>query len=135
MRQKLAIARALLHEPRVLFLDEPTAGLDPEASKLVRDFIEELSGEGRTIFLTTHNLDEADRLCDRIAVFNTRLRVVDSTAGLASRCTAGKSFSISPKRRNNGAPFSPTSRLSPICRRSIISSSSRSQIRKRTIPS
>lgn len=82
MRQKLAIARALLHEPRVLFLDEPTAGLDPEAAKLVRDFIAELKGEGRTIFLCTHNLDEADRLCDRIAVFNTRLRVVDTPAGL-----------------------------------------------------
>ena len=82
MRQKLAIARALLHEPRVLFLDEPTAGLDPEAAKLVRDFIAELKSEGRTIFLCTHNLDEADRLCDRIAVFNTRLRIVDTPAGL-----------------------------------------------------
>jgi ABC-2 type transport system ATP-binding protein len=82
MRQKLAIARALLHEPRVLFLDEPTAGLDPEMAKLVRDFIMELREEGRTIFLCTHNLDEAERLCDRVAVFNTRLRVVDSPAGL-----------------------------------------------------
>lgn len=69
-------------EPRALFLDEPTAGLDPEAAKLVRDFIAELKGEGRTIFMCTHNLDEADRLCDRIAVFNTRLRVVDTPAGL-----------------------------------------------------
>ncbi len=82
MRQKLAIARALLHEPRILFLDEPTSGLDPEAAKLVRDFIEELKGEGRTIFICTHNLDEADRLCDRVAVFKTRLRVVDTTKGL-----------------------------------------------------
>jgi ABC-2 type transport system ATP-binding protein len=82
MRQKLAIARTLLHEPRILFLDEPTSGLDPEAAKLVRDFIEELSGEGRTIFICTHNLDEADRLCDRVAVFNGRLRVVESPAGL-----------------------------------------------------
>jgi ABC-2 type transport system ATP-binding protein len=82
MRQKLAIARAMLHEPRVLYLDEPTAGLDPEAAKLVRDFIEELRGKGRTIFMCTHNLDEADRLCDRIAVFNTQLRVVDTPAGL-----------------------------------------------------
>jgi ABC-2 type transport system ATP-binding protein len=78
MKQKLAIARALLHEPRILFLDEPTAGLDPEAARLVRDFIAELSEEGRTIFMCTHNLDEADRLCDRIAVFKTQLLVVDT---------------------------------------------------------
>lgn len=82
MKQKLAIARALLHEPKVLFLDEPTAGLDPEASKLVREFIQDVKAEGRTIFLTTHNLDEADRLCDRVAVFKRQLRVVDSTSGL-----------------------------------------------------
>jgi ABC-2 type transport system ATP-binding protein len=82
MKQKLAIARALLHEPRILFLDEPTAGLDPEAALLVRDFIAELKKEGRTIFLCTHNLDEADRLCDRIGVFKTHLLVVDSPAKL-----------------------------------------------------
>ena len=82
MRQKLAIARALMHEPRILFLDEPSAGLDPEASRLVRDFIGEVRGQGRTIFLTTHNLDEADRLCDRIAVFKSQLRVLDTPEGL-----------------------------------------------------
>ncbi len=73
MRQKLAIARALLHEPAIIFLDEPTAGLDPEAARTVREFIKELRAEGRTIFLTTHNLPEADELCDTIAVFRTRL--------------------------------------------------------------
>jgi ABC-2 type transport system ATP-binding protein len=82
MKQKLAIARCLLHEPRLLFLDEPTAGLDPEAAHLVRDFIAELKKEGRTIFLCTHNLDEADRLCDRIGVFKTRLLVVDTPSNL-----------------------------------------------------
>jgi ABC-2 type transport system ATP-binding protein len=82
MKQKLAIARALLHEPRILFLDEPTAGLDPEAAHLVREFIAELREEGRTIFICTHNLDEADRLCDHIAVFKTRLLVVDTPANL-----------------------------------------------------
>lgn len=82
MRQKLAIGRALLHEPRVLFFDEPTAALDPEATRLVHDAITELKSEGRTIFICTHNLDEADRLCDRVAVFKTRLRVVDTPTRL-----------------------------------------------------
>lgn len=82
MRQKLAIARALLHEPPLLFLDEPTSGLDPEAARIVRDFIQELRGQGRTIFMCTHNLDEADRLCDRIAVIKQRLIRVDTPARL-----------------------------------------------------
>jgi ABC-2 type transport system ATP-binding protein len=82
MRQKLAIARALLHEPKVLFLDEPTSGLDPEAARLVRQFIAELREEGRTIVLCTHNLDEADRLCDRIAVFKSRLLALDNPTAL-----------------------------------------------------
>jgi ABC-2 type transport system ATP-binding protein len=82
MKQKLAIARALVHEPRVLFLDEPTAGLDPEAAHMLRDFIAELRKQGRTIFLCTHNLDEADKLCDRIAVFKTRLLVLDTPVNL-----------------------------------------------------
>jgi ABC-2 type transport system ATP-binding protein len=85
MRQKLAIARALLHEPQILFLDEPTSGLDPEMAHLVRAFIEDLKQAGRTIFLCTHNLDEADRLCDRIAVFNTHLVAVDTPQALRSR--------------------------------------------------
>jgi ABC-2 type transport system ATP-binding protein len=73
MRQKLAIARALLHEPTVVFLDEPTAALDPEAARTVRDFVKGLRAEGRTIFLTTHNLPEADELCDNIGIFQRRL--------------------------------------------------------------
>jgi ABC-2 type transport system ATP-binding protein len=85
MKQKLAIARALLHEPRLLYLDEPTAALDPESARLVRDFISDLRSQGRTIFLCTHNLDEADRLCDRIGVFKTRMLVVDTPANLRNQ--------------------------------------------------
>jgi ABC-2 type transport system ATP-binding protein len=85
MKQKLAIARALLHEPRTVFLDEPTSALDPEAAHLVREFILEIKKQGRTIFLCTHNLDEADRLCDRIGVFKTRMLVVDSPEQLRSQ--------------------------------------------------
>ena len=82
MKQKLAIARALLHEPPVVFLDEPTAALDPESAKTVREFIETLRGQGRTIFLCTHNLDEAERLCHRIGVFKQRLIAVDTPDAL-----------------------------------------------------
>ncbi|MDW8110177.1 MAG: ABC transporter ATP-binding protein [Candidatus Bipolaricaulota bacterium] len=73
MKQKLALARSLLHDPKVLFLDEPTAGLDPEAAKTVRDLIAALSQERRTIFLCTHNLHEAEQLCDRIGLIKQRL--------------------------------------------------------------
>ena len=78
MQQKLAIARALLHEPPVLFLDEPTSALDPEAARVVREFIATLKGQGRTVFICTHNLDEAERLCDRVAVIRQRLVRVDA---------------------------------------------------------
>jgi ABC-2 type transport system ATP-binding protein len=73
MRQKLAIVRALVHEPEVLFLDEPTSGLDPEAARTVRDAVAELAADGRTIILCSHNLAEVERLCGRVAVVRTRL--------------------------------------------------------------
>jgi len=73
MKQKLAIARALIHDPEILFMDEPTANLDPESAKTVREFILSLKKEKKTIFLNTHNLDEAQRVCDRIGILNTKL--------------------------------------------------------------
>ena len=82
MRQKLAIARALLHEPKVLYLDEPTSSLDPEASLLVREFIAGLKHEGRTIVICTHNLAEADQLCDRVAVLKSRVLALDTPSEL-----------------------------------------------------
>ena len=85
MRQKLAVARALLHEPKVVFFDEPTTGLDPEAARIVRDFILDFKSEGRTIFMTTHNLDEAERLCDRVAIFKQSLLALDSPTNLRQK--------------------------------------------------
>jgi ABC-2 type transport system ATP-binding protein len=85
MKQRLALARALVHEPKVLFLDEPTAGLDPEAAGEVRQLIRTLREEGRTIFLSTHNLSEAEILCNRIAVLHTRLLALDTPEQLRRR--------------------------------------------------
>lgn len=82
MKQKLALARSLIHEPKLLFMDEPTANLDPESAKTVRDFILEIKKQGRTIFLNTHNLDEAQRVCDRIAIIKTKLLRLGTPAQL-----------------------------------------------------
>ncbi len=76
LRQRVALARALLNDPTVLFLDEPTSGLDPVATREVHDLIASLRERGVTIFLTTHRLEEAERLCDRVAIMNTTLRMI-----------------------------------------------------------
>ena len=89
-KQKIAIARALIHDPQVLFLDEPTANLDPEAAKTVRDFILDLKKEKRTIFMNTHNLDEAGRICDRIGILKTHLIAVDSPENLETSTSKRK---------------------------------------------
>ena len=90
MRQKVALARALLHEPPVLLLDEPTSGLDPEITKSVRRLLEERRASGCAILVSTHNLDEAERLADRVAVLQTRLLALDPPATLRRRLTKGR---------------------------------------------
>jgi ABC-2 type transport system ATP-binding protein len=76
LRQRVALARALLSDPEVLFLDEATSGLDPVAARDVHELIDGLRKRGVTIFLTTHRLEEAERLCDRVAILNTTLRTI-----------------------------------------------------------
>jgi ABC-2 type transport system ATP-binding protein len=76
LRQRVALARALLNNPAVLFLDEPTSGLDPVATHEVHELIGSLRERGVTIFLTTHRLEEAERLCDRVAILSTTLRLI-----------------------------------------------------------
>jgi ABC-2 type transport system ATP-binding protein len=100
-KQKIAIARALIHDPELLFLDEPTANLDPEASKTVRDFVLDLKKEKRTIFINTHNLSEAEKLCDRIGIIKTRLLTIGSPGilarGLQTRKTVIHLQYVNPK--------------------------------------
>jgi ABC-2 type transport system ATP-binding protein len=88
LRQRVALARALLSDPEVLFLDEPTSGLDPVAARDVHDLIDDLRRHGVTIFLTTHRLDEAERLCDRVAILNTTLRTIGRPDELRERLFA-----------------------------------------------
>jgi ABC-2 type transport system ATP-binding protein len=88
LRQRVALARALLSDPEVLFLDEPTSGLDPAAARDVHDLIVDLRQRGVTIFLTTHRLDEAERLCDRVAILNTTLRTIGRPDELRERLFA-----------------------------------------------
>ena len=102
MKQKMAIARAAIHEPRVVFLDEPTTGLDPDAARTVREFIAQIRGEGRTVFLCTHNLDEADRLCDRIAFFRRSVIRIDTPAHLRAELYGhATEFRIVPSPRTD----------------------------------
>ena len=108
MRQKIAIARALLHEPEVIYLDEPTSGLDPSAAKNIRDFIATLRGLGRSIVVCTHNLDEAERLCDRIGIMRGTLLRVDTPAGLRRH---GRSATVRVELNGARGPESFISRL------------------------
>jgi ABC-2 type transport system ATP-binding protein len=83
LKQRLLIARALLHRPRVLFLDEPTKGLDPGVSRDIRAIVQDLKTQGVTVFLTTHYMEEADRLCDRVAILHEgRIVALDTPQNL-----------------------------------------------------
>jgi ABC-2 type transport system ATP-binding protein len=85
LRQRVGLARAVLNDPAILFLDEPTSGLDPVATREVNELIEGLRGRGVTVFLTTHRLEEAERLCDRVAILNTSLRTIGRPDELRDR--------------------------------------------------
>ncbi len=91
-KQRLAVALALVNDPQVLFLDEPTAGLDPQARLEIRNLVEELRCERRTILLTTHYIEEAERLCDRVAIIDEgRIIAIGPPREIQSR-TAGRSI-------------------------------------------
>lgn len=85
MKQKLAIIRTILHDPKYVFLDEPLSGLDPEASKFVKDYIRTMKSDGKTVILSTHDLNDADKLSDRVAVIKNRLLVVDNPTNLKQK--------------------------------------------------
>jgi ABC-2 type transport system ATP-binding protein len=95
MQRRLVVARALVHQPRVLFLDEPTTGLDPQSRRAVWDYVSSLAGSSMTIFLTTHYLEEAEQLCDRIAIMDHgRLIALGSTQELKDRLSGATVYDI-----------------------------------------
>ena len=95
MRKRLALAAALIHDPRVLILDEPTNGLDPRGAREMRDRMVELAAEGRTIFLSTHLLDTAERVCHRVAIIRQgALQAVGTPAELRARYAAAPDASL-----------------------------------------
>ncbi len=85
LKQRVALARSLLHDPRIAMLDEPTSGLDPESARDVRDLILTLREQGRTVLLCTHNLDEVERVADRVAVLSRRLVAIGTPSSLRQR--------------------------------------------------
>src|SRR6266849_11093473 len=96
MAQRLMVARAILHRPRILFLDEPTAGLDPQSRLALWEILMELHAEGQTILLTTHYMEEADQLCDRVAIMDHgRILALDTPADLKKAVTADTIVTVS----------------------------------------
>jgi ABC-2 type transport system ATP-binding protein len=96
MKQKLLLCMALISEPQILFLDEPTSGLDVESQRLIKDTIKEYNADGTTVFLTTHNMEESNQLCDRIAIINHgKIAVIDNPERLRLRSSGLQSIEIS----------------------------------------
>jgi ABC-2 type transport system ATP-binding protein len=96
MKQRLLLCMALISEPQILFLDEPTAGLDVESQRLIKDMICEINGKGTTVFLTTHNMEEANQLSDRIAIINHgRIAAIDTPEKLRMQSSGLNSVEVS----------------------------------------
>ena len=95
MKQRLSLVLAMLHEPKLLFLDEPTTGLDPQARRHIWKFIKEINSQGTTIFLTTHYMEEADTLCNRVAIIDSgKIITIGSPAELKSRMEKEKILEV-----------------------------------------
>jgi len=100
LKRRLAIAMSMVHRPRVLFLDEPTSGLDVTASRSIREIVKRLNTEGVTFFLTTHNMEEANQLCDRIAVINHgKIIAVDTPERLRQAASEAQAIEVNFDRR------------------------------------
>jgi hypothetical protein len=113
--QRLAIACALVHDPEVVFLDEPTSGVDPQARRNLWDLLRGLNGAGRTVVLTTHYMDEAETLCDRVAIMDHgRILRLDSPAALVRGLDAPVRILVAPHLLTTRAPSAVLARLAEL---------------------
>jgi ABC-2 type transport system ATP-binding protein len=117
MAQRLMVARALLHDPAVVFLDEPTTGLDPQSRIALWDLLQALNADGQTILLTTHYMEEADRLCDRVAIMDHgSVLALGTPAGLKRQVDADTLIRVSVEADDRGAaPTADLDRLARVC--------------------
>jgi len=98
MKQRLILAMALIHEPELLFLDEPTSGLDVQSARLIRNQLRELNRNGATVFLTTHNIEEANQMCDRVAIINQgKIVAIDRPENLRNAIQSSQSVEVAFK--------------------------------------
>jgi ABC-2 type transport system ATP-binding protein len=113
--QRLAIACALVHDPEVVFLDEPTSGVDPQARRNLWDLLRGLNEAGRTVVLTTHYMDEAETLCDRVAIMDHgRILRLDSPAALVRGLDAPVRILVAPHLLTTRAPSAVLARLAEL---------------------
>jgi ABC-2 type transport system ATP-binding protein len=109
LKQRVALARALVHQPRIVMLDEPTSGLDPESARAVRELVVRMRDEGRAVLLCTHNLDEVERIADRVAVLRSRLVAIDTPGALRQKLFAPR---LRIQLTETAEPFAVTLRAS-----------------------
>lgn len=115
MRQRLILSMALINDPQILFLDEPTSGLDVQSARIIRDMIRELNEDGKTIFLTTHNMDEANQLCCRVAIINNgRIAAINTPEKLKMRIRGLHSVEVSFDKNVNMKAFSLISEVNEV---------------------
>ena len=105
MAQRLLIARALMHDPSILFLDEPTAGLDPQSRLFLWDIIRDLNGKGLTVLLTTHDMEEAEKLCGRVAIMDHgKILALDTPRRLSQLVPSGTRVELKTRRKDGNLP-------------------------------
>lgn len=115
LRQRLLIAMALIHEPTLLFLDEPTSGLDVKSTRVIRELLISLNSDGTTIFLTTHNIEEANQLCDRVCIVNKgRIAATGSPANLRASFQRVQSVTVAFDHVADPSPFRELDRVTEL---------------------